>query len=186
METIKSLREKIIANHMDIINVMQWINEIENLVRREEQAEYPQIKKNTLQLVIDRLEEDLSNLEEEYHVRIEREDGSLTLPNHYMYEIDCYKKIIEDLKNFDIMAFEKANKIDKIDKIDNAEIVNKFEFSGGWADHMEQSTFEEALNQAQINILKLVITHIHMYLKDSATLSDVINLLKTELNELEG
>ena len=50
---------------------------------------------------------------------------------------------------------------------------------------MEQSTFEEALNQAQINILKLVMKHIHTYLKDSATLSDVINLLKTELNELE-
>lgn len=111
-ETISNLKKKIIANHTDIKNVMRWVDEIEDWARsdqaKKEQAEYPKIEKNTLQLVIDYLEEDLSNLEEEYHIRIEREDGSLTLPNHYMYEIDCYKKIIEDLKKFDIMGYEKG------------------------------------------------------------------------------
>ena len=111
-ETISNLKKKIIANHTDINNVMQMVDEIEDLARSDqagkEQAEYPQIEKNTLQTVIDSLEEDLSNLEEEYHTRIEREDGSLTLPNRYTYEIDCYKKIIKDLKKFDIMSYEQG------------------------------------------------------------------------------
>ena len=111
-ETISNLKKKIIANHTDINNVMQMVDEIEDLARSDqagkEQAEYPQIEKNTLQTVIDSLEEDLSNLEEEYHIRIEREDGSLTLPNRYTYEIDCYKKIIKDLKKFDIMSYEQG------------------------------------------------------------------------------
>ena len=111
-ETISNLKKKIIANHTDINNVMQMVDEIEDLARSDqagkEQAEYPQIEKNTLQTVIDSLEEDLSNLEEEYHTRIEREDGSLTLPNRYTYEIDCYKKIIKDLKKFDIVSYEQG------------------------------------------------------------------------------
>ena len=41
--------------------------------------------------------------------------------------------------------------------MDNAGIVNGFEFSGGYVDHMEQSTFEEALNKARADERDLIL-----------------------------
>ena len=40
METTNNLKKQIIANHQDINNVMQWIDEIEDIARQEEQAKY--------------------------------------------------------------------------------------------------------------------------------------------------